>query len=123
MRKRTFNFLLGLKQFGLPLLTKELLEQSARRRTYIIRVVYASLLFFTAFLLFYQELRVGATNSLAVLGKGRELFTMVVVLQFLWIYFFMPAMTCGVVTQEIVDTLRRDLTAVRVTLIDKLHGK
>jgi hypothetical protein len=100
MQKRISNFLLSLKHCGLPLLTKELIEQSARRRTFIVRVVYASLLFFTAFLMFYQELRVGATNSLAVLGKGRELFTLVVMLQFTGIYFFMPAMTCSVVTQE-----------------------
>jgi DNA-binding PadR family transcriptional regulator len=33
------------------------------------------------------------------------------------------AVARGVVTQEVVDTLRRDLTAVRVTLIDRLHGK
>jgi hypothetical protein len=33
---------------GLPLLAKELVEQSARRRTYIIRVVYACLLFISA---------------------------------------------------------------------------
>ena len=30
---------------GLPLLAKELTEQSARRRTYIIRVVYAAALY------------------------------------------------------------------------------
>src|SRR5258708_5032173 len=89
-----------LKQLGLPLLAKELIEQSARRRTYIVRIVYASLLFFTAFLMFYQELRIGTASPMAVLGKGRDLFAMVVGLQFAGIYFFMPAMTCGVITQE-----------------------
>jgi len=85
---------------GLPLLAKELLEQSARRRTFIVRVVYASLLFFTAYLMFYQELSAGVTSPLAVLGKGRDLFAMVCGLQFVGIYFFMPAMTSGVITQE-----------------------
>ena len=89
-----------LKQLGLPLLAKELIEQSARKRTYVIRVVYASILFFTAFLLFYEELRVGTTSPMAVLGKGRELFMSLVALQFAGIYLFMPAMMCGVVTQE-----------------------
>ncbi len=89
-----------LKQLGLPLLAKELIEQSARKRTYVVRVAYASILFFTAFLMFYEELRVGRTSPMAVLGKGRELFMMLVALQFAGVYLFMPAMTCGVVTQE-----------------------
>src|SRR5438874_1158312 len=33
--------------FGLPLLSKELIEQAARKRTYVVRIVYASLLFVT----------------------------------------------------------------------------
>jgi hypothetical protein len=89
-----------LKQLGLPLLAKELIEQSARKRTYVVRVAYASILFFTAFLMFYEELRVGTTSPMAVLGKGRELFKMLVALQFAGVYLFLPAMTCGVVTQE-----------------------
>jgi hypothetical protein len=89
-----------LKHLGLPLLAKELIEQSARRRTYIVRVVYASLLFFTAFLMFFQELRIGTASPMAVLGKGKDLFSMVVGLQFAGIYCFMPAMTCSVVTLE-----------------------
>ncbi|MBS0264862.1 MAG: hypothetical protein JSS02_23200 [Planctomycetes bacterium] len=89
-----------LNQFGLPLLAKELLEQSARRRTFIIRTVYASLLFFTAYLLFYETLTAGITSPLATLGKGRELFVMLCCLQFMGIYFFMPAMTSGVITHE-----------------------
>jgi ABC-type transport system involved in multi-copper enzyme maturation permease subunit len=87
-------------KFGLPLLAKELIEQSARKRTYVIRVVYASLLFLVAFLYFYDSLRVGATSPLAVLGQGGELFDMLVVLQFIGIYLFMPAITCGVLTLE-----------------------
>ena len=45
--------------FGLPLLGKELLEQAARKRTYVIRTLYASLLFFVCYLMFYDTLRVG----------------------------------------------------------------
>ena len=86
--------------FGLPLLSKELIEQAARKRTYVIRVVYASLLFLSAFLFFFDILRVGSASPLAVLGKGREMFETLVYLQFAGVYLFMPAITCGVVTLE-----------------------
>ena len=86
--------------FGLPLLGKELIEQSARKRTYVIRVVYATLLFVTAYLIFHDTLQTGTTSPLAVLGSGREMFVSLVGLQFAGIYCFMPAMTCGVLTQE-----------------------
>jgi ABC-type transport system involved in multi-copper enzyme maturation permease subunit len=116
-----------LKNFGLPLLAKELIEQSARRRTYIVRVVYASLLFFTAFLIFYQKLRIGTTSPIAVLGKGKDLFMGLVALQFAGIYFFMPAMTCGVVTQEKERASLQLLFLTRLgpwtILFEKLSGR
>ena len=86
--------------FALPLLAKELIEQAARKRTYVIRVLYATLLFVTAYLVFYDTLRVGRVSPLAVLGRGREMFSTLVGLQFAGIYFFMPAMTCSVITEE-----------------------
>ncbi|HLJ09979.1 MAG TPA: hypothetical protein VKU82_02260 [Planctomycetaceae bacterium] len=93
MTRRTANF-------GLPLLAKELLEQAARKRTYVVRVVYAVLLFAAAYLLFYEILRVGASSPFAALGRGRKMFEMLVMLQFVGIYVFTPAITCGVLTQE-----------------------
>ena len=85
---------------GLPLLAKELTEQAARKRTFVIRVVYATMLFLMASLFFYQALSVAANSPLAVLGHGKDMFATVVGLQFAGIYFFMPAMTSGVITQE-----------------------
>src|SRR5262249_6133780 len=41
-----------------------------------------------------------AVSPLAVLGRGREMFNALVYLQFGGVYLFMPAITCGVVTQE-----------------------
>jgi ABC-type transport system involved in multi-copper enzyme maturation permease subunit len=87
-------------KFGLPLLSKELIEQAARMRTYVIRVTYAVLLFLSAFVFFFDILRVGTSSPLAVLGKGREMFETLVYLQFAGVYLFMPAITCGVVTLE-----------------------
>ena len=51
---RRKNCMNALTQLGLPLLTKELVEQAARRRTYIVRVVYATLLFMAGFAFYYQ---------------------------------------------------------------------
>ena len=86
--------------FGLPLLAKELLEQAARKRTYVVRAAYAVLLFVAAYLFFYETLRTGVASPLAALGRGREMFAALVLMQFVGVYFFMPAITCGVITQE-----------------------
>lgn len=85
---------------GLPLLAKELVEQSARRRTYVIRVVYACLLFIAAFFAFYDVLGSSAVDLFGVLGHGKQIFDFVVGVQFFGIYLFMPAISCGVLTAE-----------------------
>jgi len=89
-----------LRGWGLPLLEKELIEQAARKRTYIVRAVYALLFFATAYVLFYDTLSVLGTNSLATLGQGRPMFNILVGLQFAGIYLFVPSLTCGIITQE-----------------------
>ena len=89
-----------LRAWGFPLLTKELLEQSARRRTYIVRTGYALLLYAIAFLLFYERLNTAGTSPTQVLGQGKMMFEIVVALQFVGIYLFMPALTCSVITHE-----------------------
>jgi len=89
-----------ITNFSLPLLAKELIEQAARRRTYIVRVSYAALLFFACWLFFYQTLQIGMVSPLAALGRGRDMYMVIVFLQFAGVYLFMPAITCGVLTQE-----------------------
>lgn len=93
MRPRRFRI-------SLPLLSKELTELANRRRTYIIRTIYALLfLGFVGFI--YIDLMSGLRNNpLAILGRGREIFESMVYLQFTAIYLFLPAITCGVITQE-----------------------
>lgn len=88
------------KNFGLPLLAKELIEQAARRRTYVIRVVYACVLFLTTFIYFFDIFRSASIDPLAVLGRGKEIFERIVHVQFAGIYLLMPAMTSGVLTIE-----------------------
>ncbi|MFO1093909.1 MAG: hypothetical protein U0992_11445, partial [Planctomycetaceae bacterium] len=67
---------------GLPLLSKELLEQSARPRTYIIRTLYAALLFLCSLLIFYLTSYQNFASPLTLLGRGRDVFHNVVSLQF-----------------------------------------
>lgn len=87
-------------RFGLPLLGKELTEQAARRRTYVIRVVYAVLLFTAACLLFHEELRTARSSPMAALGRGRKMFEAIMGLQFAGVYLFMPALASGVIASE-----------------------
>lgn len=89
-----------LSRIGLPLLTKELLEQSARKRTYVLRTAYACLLFFGGLMMFYGIVYDQSRNPLSVLGRGRDVFEVLIVLQLAGIYLFMPAITCTVITAE-----------------------
>ena len=72
------------------MLARELVEQAARRRTYIIRVTYALLLFGITYCMFYDLLR--GTSAFASLGRGRQMFSTLMWLQFIGIYVFMPAL-------------------------------
>ena len=89
--------------FGLPLLAKELVEQSNRRRTYLIRIAYALLLFLFAFFIFWERRSWSGPNNsgmLDMLGQGKFIFTSLVMMQFMGIGVFMPAITCAVITAE-----------------------
>lgn len=89
-----------LKDLGLPLLLKELIEQSARRRTYIIRVVYVSLFFLACLGVILPEMARSGGSPLNMLGVGRNIFIYIVAWQFAGIYLFLPALTCSVITAE-----------------------
>ena len=114
-------------QLGLPLLTKELIEQAARRRTYFVRLLYASLLFLLAYWQFSSILSNSGANNLAMLGTGADMFTRVIELQFLGILLFLPALTCSAITAE---KEHNSLTVLLVTrlgpltiLLEKLLGR
>ncbi len=93
MRRRRYHF-------SLPLLTKELTEIANRRRTYIVRTIYA-LVFLCIVGFIYLDLLAGLQNDpMAILGRGRQIFDEMIGLQFAAIYLFLPAITCGVITQE-----------------------
>ncbi|MDB5339365.1 MAG: hypothetical protein JWN70_4984, partial [Planctomycetaceae bacterium] len=89
-----------LRRFGLPLLVKELQEQAARRRTYIVRVAYATLFFFACMTIILPEMSRAGNSGLSVLGIGRNIFIGIVGWQFAGIYLFLPALACSVLTIE-----------------------
>ena len=86
------------RKWKLPLLAKELTEQAARKRTYVIRFGYTALLFVVTCVLFYGNLSSDGTTS--VLGRGRPMFNQLVTLQFWGIYLLLPATVCSVISSE-----------------------
>ncbi|MGQ0634572.1 MAG: ABC transporter permease [Planctomycetaceae bacterium] len=87
------------KMCELPLLVKELNEQAARPRTYVIRFLYAATLFAAACIMFYGDV-ISVGGSTGALGRGREMFERLVDFQFWSIYLFLPAVSCGALTIE-----------------------
>ena len=116
-----------LRTPGLPLLVKELAEQSSRKRTYVIRTLYALLLFGFAMLIFWGSVYREINSPFDVLGRGREMFMAVLALQFGGVYLFMPAITCGVITSEkernTIGLLLLTKLGPTTILLEKLLGR
>lgn len=83
-----------------PLMTRELTEQSSRRRTYILRTIYAVALYGLTVWIFWNELHSWTSQSFSMLGSGHRLFESLAWLQFCGVYLFLPAMTSGLLTSE-----------------------
>jgi hypothetical protein len=85
---------------SMPLLAKELTELAARRRTYIVRVLYAALLF-TGFLLHaHQLVWSGVPTMSQVLGRGRDIFEALIFMQFAGVLLFLPPTMSAVIASE-----------------------
>src|SRR5579871_2954865 len=80
-----------------PLLGKELLEQSARKQMYVMRVIYA-LVLFGAFCFYY--VRHLSEGSVLTLGHGLGPFMFVVTTQIITIFLFLPPLMAGAIAQE-----------------------
>lgn len=94
-----------MPRLGFSLLGKELLEQSARKRTYAIRVLYALILFIAfASHVFHEVARSewggNQFTHISMMGVGKEMFEFVVYTQFAGIFLFLPAMMAGVIASE-----------------------
>ncbi len=114
-------------RLGLPLLAKELVEQASRPRTYVVRIVYATLLFVIAFWQFERILANSGASTFSALGSGKLMFEQVVLLQLLGVLLFLPPLSCGAITSE---KERDSLAVLLVTrlgpftiLFEKLLGR
>lgn len=86
---------------GLPLLMRELAEQSTRGRHYVLRTLFATVLLLLGYLYVGDLLAFGGNQGgMWSLGNGRALFDRVVMLEALGILIFLPAMTCGAIAGE-----------------------
>jgi ABC-type Na+ efflux pump permease subunit len=86
--------------FSFPLLAKELTERAARPRTYWMRIAAALLLYGGFWFNNDYILKRGALEPAMVLGAGESMFVATAAFLFVCVYAFVPAMLCGVVTQE-----------------------
>lgn len=83
----------------MPLLGKELTERAARRRTYVIRVLYAVLLF-GFFLMLASRYMWGNYYTVFRFGSGRQMLEMLFFLQCWGVALFLPALMSGAITLE-----------------------
>ena len=86
-----------LSKLEMPLLIRELKTLAASRRTYIVRFLYAAAIFSLSCLVFFTG-TFGAKSG--ALGSGREMFRLLVLLQFWGMAILVPATTAGAITIE-----------------------
>ena len=83
----------------LPLLKRELIENSHKKRTYVLRILVA-LIFMLIMLLFYSEQIARYSSVLQIMGRGRELAAVLLVCNLVAIYVLLPAMACSAISSE-----------------------
>ncbi|MHC4876566.1 MAG: ABC transporter permease subunit [Planctomycetota bacterium] len=107
---------MDISRFGLPLLTREMLQQASRRSTYIIRMSAAAGLTAVALIVLADHWwnRGRFQNPLALLGSGRQLLEAVVYTLFTGIYGLLPLVSCGAITDE------RERNSLDLLLLTKL---
>jgi ABC-type transport system involved in multi-copper enzyme maturation permease subunit len=90
----------ALDRFTLPLLAKELTEQAARRRTFVVRAIYAALLYGVTLWGFSRQIGRWDSGSFALLGTGHILFEQVLSFQMFAVFALLPMLTASVLTSE-----------------------
>ncbi|MBM81101.1 MAG: hypothetical protein CMJ78_10965 [Planctomycetaceae bacterium] len=101
----------SLRNFGLPLLAKELREQSGRPKTYALRVLYCVLVFSFFYFSIADTLQQNSL-SLANLGVGRTVVETLFLWQVAANLAFLPALTGAAIANE---RERGTLELIRVT--------
>lgn len=87
-------------RFSFPMLTKELLEQAQRRRTYMVRALQGVVLYLFVLVIAYDNFAKANWDYLQALGTGREMMEVLFSVTAWGIYLVMPAMTCGAIAGE-----------------------
>ena len=87
-----------LNYLNMPLLTKELIEQANRKRTYVIRALCAIAMTLISVGVMWDA--IGRRDVIDVIGRGDDIFELIVVWQLAGITLLLPAMICSVITAE-----------------------
>jgi ABC-type transport system involved in multi-copper enzyme maturation permease subunit len=88
-----------LRMIRLPILTKDLLERAARKRTYVIRFVYGLILFVAACTLFYGNIGVSAEAGQS-LGRGASHFAWLMGFLLAALYVLVPIIAAEAIASE-----------------------
>lgn len=90
----------AMSHVALPLLAKELTELAVRRRTYVVRVIYAATLLFLCWLAFQMMVMGRMLRPLDYLGSGSVILWWVGYLQNIGMLLVLPGLACDVFTRE-----------------------
>lgn len=101
----------GWRWLELPLVTKELNEQSSRTRTYVLRFLYGLALLLAMIVLFARG---GGSGGGVTLGQGGAMFDWLTTFQFWALFLFVPAVTCSCLT---IEKERNSLALLLITAL------
>jgi ABC-type transport system involved in multi-copper enzyme maturation permease subunit len=87
-------------RLGLPLLARELAEQSSHARHYALRCLCALLMFGVCFVALQQTLTADQLSGQMLLGQGQVVVDSLLQVQVFVIVLFLPAITCGAIAGE-----------------------
>lgn len=100
------------RAWGLPLVTRELIEQSSRRRLFEVRIAYAVSLQLICFCVLVQSAPNLRSWPLGGLGSGAPVLSTLSVLQELGLYLLLPVLSCSSLT---IEKERRTLDLLLLT--------
>ncbi|MFK7817087.1 MAG: ABC transporter permease subunit [Planctomycetaceae bacterium] len=101
-------------RLSMPLLVSELSRQATRKRTYAFRVMLIVTTLIAAFSALKDVVTVGPPDVVLALGQGKKLFDLLVAIQYVVTYVFLPAYCSGLITSE------KERDTLQLLLITKL---
>lgn len=79
---------------------RELIENSHKKRTYVLRVLFVAILMLIMLVFYSQEFARRRTTVLAALGRGFELAGVLLVVDLCAVYILLPALACSAISTE-----------------------